>query len=288
MVDTAPQQKVRRSAIAGTWYPGNAVQLTRTIDEFLGNVPDAKVPGQLIGLVAPHAGYVYSGQTAAYAYKQVQGVQFDVVAVVSPVHRPSYAAPVTVNDSGWYETPLGRVEVDQGLIDALGARITVSRVTQDDEHSLEIQLPFLQRVLGDFKLLPVMQREQSLSTCEVLSDVLVSLLQGRRALLVASTDLSHFHDYDTAVELDMLAGQAIEEYDPPGLARALGQGKTEACGGGPVVTVMLAARRLGANRAQILHYENSGDVTGDWSRVVGYLSAALYEAGGAPPQRQGD
>ena len=288
MVDMASRQKVRRSAIAGTWYPGKAVQLTRTLDDFLNNVPAAPVPGRLVGLIAPHAGYVYSGQTAAYAYKQLEGLQFDVVLVVSPVHHPSYAAPVIVNDCAYYETPLGRVEVDQSLIDALGARITVSRVSQDDEHSLEIQLPFLQHILGDFKLFPVMQREQSLSTCEVLSEMLVSLLQGKRTLLVASTDLSHFHDYDTAVELDTLAGQAIEEYDPFGLGKALGQGKTEACGGGPVITVMLAARRLGADCAQVLHYENSGDVTGDWSRVVGYLAAALYESESAPLQPQGD
>ena len=282
MVGMAPQQKVRKSAIAGTWYPGRAAQLTRTLDDFLNKVPTAPVRGRLIGLIAPHAGYIYSGQTAAYAYKQLQGLHFDIVAVISPVHRPNYAAPVIVNDCAYYATRLGQVELEQGVIDTLGDRITISRVSQDDEHSLEIQLPFLQHLLGDFKLLPVMQREQSLSTCEVLSEILVPLLQGKRALLVASTDLSHFHDYDTAVELDMLAGQAIEEYDPLGLGKALGQGKTEACGGGPVITVMLAARRLGANRAQILHYENSGDVTGDWSRVVGYLAAALYEAESVP------
>lgn len=276
MIGGSLERNVRKSTIAGTWYPGRASELTRSIAEFLSHVPSAAVDGRLIGLISPHAGYVYSGQTAAYAYKQLEGLDFDVAAIVSPVHR-TYAGPVMVNDCGYYETPLGLVEVDRGLVDALGKEISLSFVEWDDEHSLEIQLPFLQYMLGDFRLLPVMQGDQSLQTGRALADALVTVLKGQRALVVASTDLSHFHSYGAAVELDAAASQAIADFDPIALSTAIERGTTEACGGGPVVSVMLAARALGADQAKVLHYANSGDVTGDRARVVGYLAAALYQ-----------
>jgi AmmeMemoRadiSam system protein B len=274
---TSTGREIRKSAIAGTWYPGHATELTRTLDEFLFHVPPGLAKGRLIGLISPHAGYAYSGQTAAYAYKQLENLHFDTVAIVSPVHR-MYLGPIMINDCAYYETPLGLVEVDRQMIVALEERISVSRVEWDDEHSLEIQLPFLQRLLGDFKLLPVMQGDQSLSTSERLASALAELLRGKNALLVASTDLSHFHSYKAAVQLDEVAKQVISDYDPLALNNALEHGTTEACGGGPVISVMLAARALGANQAQVLDYRNSGDVTGDRSRVVGYLAAAIYQA----------
>ena len=277
MTGASPDRNVRKSTIAGTWYPGRASELTLAIAEFLSHVPSTVIDGRLVALIAPHAGYVYSGQTAAYAYKQLEGLDFDAVAIVSPVHRMS-AGPVMVNDCEYYDTPLGLVEVDRGLVDALGRQTSLSRVEWDDEHSLEIQLPFLQHVLGDFKLLPVMQSEQGLLTSQALAGALVAVLQGRRALLVASTDLSHFHSYEVAKELDSIASQAVADYDPGALSKAVERGTAEACGGGPVVTVMLAAQALGADRAEVLHYANSGDVTGDRARVVGYLAAALYQA----------
>ena len=190
-----------------------------------------------------------------------------------------------VNDCDYYETPLGLVEVDNESVQMLGQRMRLSRVKRDDEHSLEIQLPFLQRVLGQFKLLPIMQGDQSLSTCQALAEALVDFVKGnggedstpKRTLLIASTDLSHFHSDDVARKLDGIAMASISEYDPIALNKALEHGNTEACGGGPVISVMLAARALGANCARVLHYTNSGDVTGDRARVVGYLAAALYQ-----------
>jgi AmmeMemoRadiSam system protein B len=284
MRSASTDQNIRKSAIAGTWYPGRAAELTRMVDDFLAAVPETRLPGKLIGLISPHAGYFYSGQVAAYAYKQVQGLRFDVVAVVSPVHR-MYVGPLMVNDCDYYETPLGWVEVDTDLVRSLEERIGLSHVRRDDEHSLEIQLPFLQRVLGSFKLLPIMQGDQSLATCQALAEALADVIQSTgqdrsspaRALLVASTDLSHFHSYEAARRLDSVAASFISNYDPVGLSQALQNGSTEACGGGPVISVMLTARALGATHAQILHYANSGDVTGDRTRVVGYLAAALYQ-----------
>jgi MEMO1 family protein len=275
MANTSPLG-VRRSAIAGTWYPGTARELGATIDRFLANVAPVSLEGSLIGLIAPHAGYTYSGQVAAHAYRQLQGLSFDVVAVVSPLHR-LYVGPYVINNAAYYETPLGRVEVDRALVDALATHVPISRVDWDDEHSLEIQLPFLQRVLPQFKLLPVMQGDQLLPACVSLASGLARVLQGKKALLVASTDLSHFHPYKAAAVLDHVVSGYIEQYDPEGLARALQEGDAEACGGGPVASVMLAARTLGAGRAMVLHYANSGDVTGDYGRVVGYLSAAICQ-----------
>jgi len=268
-------KEIRRSVIAGSWYPGSADELRRTIDGFLGKVPEGKVAGELIGLIAPHAGYIYSGQVAAYAYKQLEGMSFNKVVIISPVHQFSPGSYI-VTTKRYYQTPLGLVEVDAQTVEAIGKEISLSRVDQDTEHSLEIQLPFLQRVLGDFKLVPIMLGDQALSACQALSEALAKAIKGENALLVASTDLSHYHNYDTAVRLDKVVLKHVEAFDPEGLARDLAAGRCEACGGGPVIATMLTAKALGADKAEVLKYANSGDVTGDRWRVVGYMAGAFY------------
>ncbi|HIP96065.1 MAG TPA: AmmeMemoRadiSam system protein B [Anaerolineae bacterium] len=266
---------VRQSVIAGTWYPGTKAELQRAVKEYLSHAELVELGGELVGLISPHAGYIYSGQVAAYAYKQVEGASYDVVAIVSPVHRVSVGTfAVTAADA--YETPLGLVYLDQELVSDLGKEIKLTRVGFDAEHSLEIQLPFLQVALGKFRLLPVMMGDQSLAVCRRLGAALGRVLAGKNALLVASTDLSHFYPYHQAVQLDRVALSYIDNFDPEGLAQALATRRTEACGGGPVIAVMLAARALGATRGQVLYYANSGDVTGDHSQVVGYVAGALY------------
>ncbi len=274
-MDKVDPKNVRPSVIAGTWYPGTRGELERTIDGFLANVENGRVDGELIGLISPHAGYIYSGQVAAYAYKQLQGLSFDTVAVISPVHR-MYVGRFAVTDKAYYETPLGLIEINAELVEAVDRQVDLNQVRRDEEHSLEIQLPFLQRVLGEFKLTPIMMGDHSLASCQALAQALAQALDGQKALLVASTDLSHYHDYDTAVRLDRIVLDYIEAYDPEGLAQALERGRCEACGGGPVVAAMLAAKALGADKAQVLRYANSGDVTGDRWRVVGYAAGALY------------
>lgn len=268
--------KVRHSVIAGAWYPGSAPELRRMLDGFLTSVPDQEVPGELVGLIAPHAGYIYSGSVAAYAYSLVQGRSYDVVAVVSPVHR-MWVGPTATAAADFYETPLGRVPVSRDLLESLGAELDLNTVERDNEHSLEIQLPFLQHALAnDFQLLPVMMGSQDWQTCERVGDALAHALKGRGALLVASTDLSHFHAQPRAQRLDQAMLDHVDAFDPQGLFEALADGKTEACGGGPVVAVMLAAKALGATGARVLKYATSGDVTGDYSSVVGYAAGAIY------------
>ncbi len=274
------KEKVRRSVIAGTWYPGRPEELRRTIDDFLSNVAPQPLDGQLIGLIVPHAGYAFSGQVAAHAYKQLQSSggavePFDLVAIVSPLHR-MMAGQFATAQAAYYETPLGLVPLDGQAVDELDEAVGLNRVGFDNEHSLEIQLPFLQTVLGEFKLLPVMMGSRTLADCQKLAGALATLLRGRSALLVASTDLSHFYPYDRAVQLDQDTLKYIADFDPEGLVEAFQAHRAEACGAGPIVATLLAARALGADQVRVLKYANSGDVTGDRSRVVGYAAGVIY------------
>ena len=277
---------IRRSVIAGSWYPGQPDVLRRTLEGYLADAEKVELGGELKALISPHAGYAYSGPTAAYAYKQLEdSPSFDAVAVLSPIHQ-AYLGRFAVTKAGHYETPLGLVEVDAELVEALGKEVTLNRVGFDGEHSLEIQIPFLQQVLGTFTLLPVMLGEplssdRSLAACRELSAALAKLLRDRKVLLVASTDLAHLRDYNDVVRHDAVVIDLVERFDTEGLARAFIEGRGQACGGAPVVTALLTAQALGANRATVLHHTNSGDVTGDrrpGSYTVGYMAAAIYQA----------
>lgn len=275
-------QGVRPALYAGTWYPGTPGALERAVDHYLSQARVEPLPGELVGVVAPHAGYIYSGPVAGYAYRAVQeaGRSFDSVVLVGPSHR-YYLDGYGITDVMAYETPLGQVPLDADLVAALARELEPLLLLQrDEEHSLEIQLPFLQRVLGDFRLVPIMMGDQSWEACRALGQALGRVLQGRSVLLVASTDLSHYHGYGRAVALDRLVVERVEAFDPQGLVTLLERGKAEACGGGPLAAIMLAAQALGADRARVLHYANSGDVTGDHSQVVGYMAAALLRSGG--------
>jgi len=273
-------QGIRHSCIAGSWYPGTEGELRRMLDGFFRRAEKEELGGELVGLIAPHAGYMYSGQVAAYAYRQLEGLKPDTVVVLGPSHQ-MYISGYAVTAVRHYETPLGLVELDGDFIAALHQKIGLTFLRRDVEHSLEIQLPFLQYVLGAFKLVPVMLGEHSLSYCRPLAEALGEVMEGRNAVLVASSDLSHYHGYDTAVRLDSLVLKRVNAFDAEGLAEDLERGKAEACGGGPIITAMLAARKLGANKAKVLKYANSGDVTGDRWRVVGYMAGAIYrEASG--------
>lgn len=277
---------IRQSVIAGDWYPGQPDVLRRTLKGYLADAEKVELEGELKALISPHAGYAYSGPTAAYAYKQLEnGHAFDTVAVLSPLHQ-AYLGRFAVTKASHYETPLGLVEVDAELVEALGKEVTLNRAGFDGEHSLEIQLPFLQQVLGTFTLLPVMLGEpltsdRGLTACRELSAALAKLMRDRKALIVASTDLSHLYDYDDVVRHDRVMVELVERFDIEGLARALIEGRCHACGGAPVVTTLLTAQALGANRATVLHYTNSSDVTGNrrpGSYIVGYMAAAIYQA----------
>jgi AmmeMemoRadiSam system protein B len=270
---------VRPSPIAGTWYEGNERTLARKIDEYLNKAQLPALDGEVIGVIAPHAGHLYSGPVAGYAFAAVRGLNPELVVVISPFHGFSnHPLLTTAHDA--YGTPLGYIEVDKAALDDLSTHldIPITPVFADREHSLEIELPFLQRALaGDFKLLPVMIRAQEVDVAKKLGLALAKALKDKNALLVASTDLSHFYDQATANRLDAEMLRRFELFDPESIFEAEHTGKAFACGHAAVAAMLWAARELGANRVQILHHATSGNVTGDMSSVVGYGAAVVVK-----------
>jgi MEMO1 family protein len=273
-----PEGIIRKSAIAGSWYPGNPTVLRKNIADFFQQVPEYRIDGRVVALVVPHAGYVYSGQVAAYAYKQIQGQTFDAVIVIGPSHRVPFHG-VSVYGSGGFETPLGAVPIDNHLADRIKAGSPViheSPQVHAEEHSIEIQLPFLQAAIGDFSFVPLLMGSQDSRTCEELSAAISSAVGGRNILIIGSSDLSHFHGYDRAVRLDAVALGYLDKMQPDVFLKDLENRVFEACGGGPAAVAMMAAEKLGAHKSKLLKYANSGDVTGDKQSVVGYAAAVFY------------
>ena len=271
---------VRPSPIAGTWYEGNAKTLARSIDEYLNNVQLPELDGEVIGVIAPHAGHRYSGAVAGYAFATLRALSPKLVTVISPFHNLArYPLITTAHDA--YSTPLGNIEVDKDTLAELRSHldIPITPVVADKEHSLEIELPFLQRALkGDFKLLPIMVRAQEVDVANSLGFALAKVLKDKNALLVASTDLSHFYDQATANILDAEMLKRFESFEPESIFEAEQTGKAFACGYAAVAAVLWAAHELGANKVQVLHHATSGDVTGDYSSVVGYGAAAILKS----------
>ena len=281
------QEKVRESVIAGSWYPDHPETLKKQIGKHLDEARLPSLRGALVGLIAPHAGYIYSGGVAAHAYKALLQQPFDRVLILAPSHR-AYFHGASIYRLGGYRTPLGVVPIDHELIESLCRQSSLCHYVpraEAQEHSLEIQLPFLQVVLDEFRLIPMLMGDHSFESCQELADALVHVCAGKRVLLIASSDLSHFHPYQEAKRLDQVVIDRVAAFDPAGLAADLEKGTCEACGGGPMVTLMLAARKLGATKAQVLHYANSGDVTGDLQGVVGYMAAAFFDNPGRPGER---
>jgi AmmeMemoRadiSam system protein B len=280
----------RPSPIAGRWYPGDSGQLASSVDAYVDAADLPEIKGEVIGIIAPHAGHVYSGPVAGYAFGAVQEMKPELVAVVSPMHQP-YSQPLLTSAHQAYQTPLGPIIIDQEAVTELNGYIEtelgfgLTPVRNDAEHSLEIELPFLQRVIrGEFRLLPVMVRDQTSKVGEALGTSLARVLANKDALLVASSDLSHFYNQEQAVQLDMEMLHQIEAFDPQGILRAEEEGKGFACGRIAVAAVLWAAREMGANTVQILKHATSGDVTGDYSGVVGYGAAVItrYETEVSP------
>jgi MEMO1 family protein len=272
---------VRPSPIAGQWYSADAHRLSAQIDHYLDEAELPELEGEVVGVMAPHAGHLYSGAVAGYAFAAIRGRSPELVAVVSPMHYP-YFEPVLTTAHSAYATPLGAIPVDVEAMEELDeflqgeTGVRIGRVANDSEHSLEIELPFLQRALPKpFRLVPLMLRDQGERLCQGIGKALAQTLSKRDCLLVASTDLSHFYSQTTANRLDGVMLQQVEAFDPAGVIRTEEEGKGVACGRGALAAVMWAARGLGASRARVLQHATSGDVTGDYDRVVGYGAAAF-------------
>jgi AmmeMemoRadiSam system protein B/AmmeMemoRadiSam system protein A len=283
---------VRPPAVAGTFYPGDAAELAADVDRYLASARVPTIEGDIVGIIAPHAGYVYSGGVAAHAYACLAGRSYDTVIVVAPSHRFGFRGASVYGGDG-YRTPLGTVPVDRELADAVRDEAKGFRYeprADAAEHSLEVQVPFLQRTLGTFSIVPIIMGDQDEATVRSLAGQIAQAVRARegkkRVLLVASSDLSHYHPYDQAVALDSIVERDVNSFDPESLLASIEGGECEACGAGPMAAVMMAARALGADRASVVKYANSGDVTGDRSQVVGYMAAVLSKP--KRPRGEGD
>lgn len=290
----------RPAAVAGSWYPASADRLGREVDAYLAraHVDDSDVP---IAIVAPHAGLKYSGPVAAFAYDALRNLRYDAAVLVGPSHFVPFSG-VSIWPRGAWDTPFGSVRVAQNLADAIAASsaaVIEYPEAHGREHSLEMQLPFVARVLPGVPIVPMVMGYQHRETAFGLGDALANAIGAstaerpgessdsasaspdrsvppRRVLLVASSDLSHYENAHTAAMMDAVVLQQVEQLDPEGLMQALEREPHHACGGGPMVAVLHAARRLGALRARVLKYGDSGDVSGDKSSVVGYMAAAVW------------
>lgn len=268
---------VRSCAVAGSWYPGARAALERAVDAHLAAAAavDERCPRAII---APHAGLMYSGPVAAHAYQVVRGCAYDAVVLVGPSHFVGFDG-VSVWPRGAWESPLGSILVADDLASSLASArplVHENRSAHAREHSLEMQLPFVARLLPGVPIVPLLMGYQTRATAEQFGDALAGAVRDRQVLLVASSDLSHYHDARAAGALDAVVMRHVEALDDEGLMRALEQEPGHACGGGPMVAILRAARALGATRSRVLRYADSGDVSGDKNAVVGYMAAAIW------------
>jgi AmmeMemoRadiSam system protein B/AmmeMemoRadiSam system protein A len=269
----------RAPVVAGAFYPGSEAALRAMVDSLLALAPAGDGSIRPAALISPHAGYVYSGATAAHGYRLLEGLDYSTVVIVGPSHRVGFEGCAVYNQGRW-QTPLGYVEIDTELASELcGKNDAVFAGTEQhrQEHSIEVQVPFLQRALRNSKIVPIEMGFQSEETIFALADVLAEVLGGRDdVLLVASTDLSHYFPREQAKKLDSYTISFIENMQGKELAAKIQTDEAKACGGGPTAAVMIACKKMGLNKVRILKYDDSGTSSGDLSAVVGYVSAVIY------------
>ncbi len=270
---------IRYPAVAGAFYPSDKTVLAEMIDGFLGKAPLKETKGEILGFILPHAGYVYSGQTAAVGYKLASNLHPGTVILIGPYHQALiYGASIW--KSGYWRTPLGNAAVDAELAGVIlkedEQRFGFSQEVHLKEHSLEVQLPFLQKTLGSFKILPILINDPSLENTRALARAIVKHLNDKKILIIASSDMSHYHSDETARRMDSLTLDLIAKKDSEGFLRELRDGNSELCGHAAVLTMLEISRLLGDTKVEILNYSTSGDVTGDKSSVVGYSASVIY------------
>lgn len=281
-VDKKPMktQEIRKSVVAGSWYTDNPDLLHKEISRYLENSKVANIKGEILALISPHAGYQYSGFVAANAYKQVMGKRYDAVIVLAPSHRELFYGASVFNKDG-YETPLGIVPVEKDIANAIIEYHDKFRFTWEghrQEHSLEIQLPFLQVAIPDLKIVPIVFWDHSWENCKLLADAITKAIQGKNVLLVASSDLYHGESYDECKAMDARTMELVTALQPEALCNTFQSREIMACGAGGIVVAELVAMNLGANKAKVLYQTNSGDVTRQKEGyVVGYAAVAIYK-----------
>ncbi|MGD0884160.1 MAG: AmmeMemoRadiSam system protein B [Thermodesulfovibrionales bacterium] len=281
-------ERVKEPAVAGSFYPSDEKSLRETVNSFLATAERRPVDGKLIALIAPHAGYQFSGQIAAYAYKHLAEREINTVILIGPSHHVAFNG-ASVYTEGSMKTPLGNVKIDTTIAQSLineKANVSFNPDTFEKEHSIEVQLPFLQQMLKNFKIVPILIGSPTKESFEYLTGRLIEILRkDEKTIIIASTDLSHYHDYDTATTMDKKMIDAVQRMSLEDVERYLMSGEGEMCGGYPVIFTMAVARGVGATNGLVYKYANSGDVTGDRSRVVGYSAIGLYKSGLSKTER---
>jgi len=281
---------VRLPVVAGGFYPASPTELKGMIDGYLSNVPEQKLEGRIYALLCSHAGYQFSGQVAAHSFKELKGRHYDTVIIIGPSHHIRLDG-ASVGDWDFYQTPLGKVKIDKkmaGKIRDYSPKLRFLPSAHQREHSAEVEVPFLQRVLKDFQLIPIVMGNPTQESCQILSLAILKAIGNRKVLLVASSDMSHYPTYEDACKVDRQTLSAIESFDQAKvfqsdrdiLSKGIPNLGCTLCGLGPVVTVMMTAKGMGAEKVDVLHYANSGDVEvggrKNRDRVVGYGAVAFY------------
>ncbi|MGQ9618570.1 MAG: AmmeMemoRadiSam system protein B [Candidatus Aminicenantia bacterium] len=269
----------RMPAVSGSFYPSNPIELKEMVEKFIQSASLPELKGDVRGVISPHAGYLYSGPVAGYSYRAVKGKNFDAVVIIGPSHRVDFDGS-SVYQKGFFITPLGKLKIAEDIAKELisfDKSIYFYEEAHTLEHSVEVQLPFIQVALGDVPIVPIVMGRQTEKNIKILADALYNVISDKNVLLVASTDLSHYYPRDVARRIDLLTKSLIEKFEPETLMKEFHKRRAEMCGGGPVIAVLMACKRAGAKRVVSLSYKDSADVV-PMANVVGYLSAVILNS----------
>lgn len=269
--------RIREPAVAGYFYPADPSKLKDEVEKLLQSSAGGKLAGRLFGIVSPHAGYAYSGKTAAFGFNLLNKDIVKTVIIISPSHR-EYFPGVSVYDGDAFRTPLGIVPVNKRITEVLAkdGRIIFKGIEgHKQEHAIEVQIPFLQMIMDDFEIVPVVMGDQGKMYIDELAAKLAEAVD-ENTVIVSSSDLSHYYPGNVASRMDSIVERDINNFDYTGLQENFEAGKCEACGAGTIIAMMKSADKLNYRKSKVLFRCDSGDTTGDKNEVVGYLSAVVY------------
>ena len=285
---------LRHPVVSGLFYPDEKEELEGMVQGYIDKI-DRQLLFQSIReqtglknpetiapmiLIAPHAGYIFSAKVQAYAYSLLINTGIETAVIIGPAHQKAFKG-ISVNLDNAYRTPIGNVEVDLDFskrIISQNDKITLNEEAHLREHAIEVQIPFIQTVLKNCKVVPILIGEQNWETSEILKNALIEVLKENpdRYIVIISTDLSHYHPHIEAQSYDKVLIQDIIDLDADSLYSNIQSGNTEACGFGGILTGLMLVKELGKGKSAVLHYMDSGEVSGDRKKVVGYIAAALY------------
>lgn len=276
-----PCSNIRQPHVAGTFYPSDPKELSALLDAQLASVPLLEnPPGKIVGLILPHAGYRYSGPTAAFGYKLIEGMSFDTVIILGPFHKANFPG-AAIWRSGCWKTPLGMIPVDDQLAQAIiseNVDFNYSPEIHLKEHSIEMELPFLQVVLKKFKIVPILISTPSLEEAQLLAQAIWKNIQGKNVLIIASTDMSHYYPENIGKKIDNLTLELLRKESSDELIKQQALKNVELCGSEATVTLLEITKLMGNTHLEVLNYSTSGDRPGgDKNRVVGYGSSVIYQ-----------